>query len=94
MTDHPHRRRLRERVAARKAGLPEPGEAPPQSQWRKSLRLAGIAMQLVSFLLLLLEVFALVERGFVGIDHGLLVTYLVVFFTGRVLQMIAGFRRR
>lgn len=94
MTGYPHRRRLRERVAARKAGLPEPDEASAPTPWRKWLRWLGVTMQLVSFLLLLLEVFALVERGFIGIRHGLLVSYLVVFFTGRVLQMIAGFRRR
>lgn len=94
MNGPPHRRSLRERVAARKAGLPEEPGAVEQPQWRKPLRLAGIAMQLVAFLLLLVEIVGLVERSFVGIDHGLLVTYLVVFFTGRVLQMIAGFRRR
>ncbi|GGO12513.1 hypothetical protein GCM10007972_17570 [Iodidimonas muriae] len=50
-------------------------------------------MQLVSFVLLVVEVFRMIETDFHGVDQSRIITYLVVFFTGRVLQMIAGFTR-
>ncbi|WP_281300800.1 MULTISPECIES: hypothetical protein [unclassified Iodidimonas] len=93
MTPHPKRKSLRERVAARKAGLPEyEGVAEPKP-WRRWLRYSGMVMQIIAFVLLVIEVFRMIETDFFGIDQSRIIIYLVVFFTGRVLQMIAGFSR-
>lgn len=51
-------------------------------------------MQVGTFLLLVVELFRMIETDFTGIDQARIITYLVVFFTGRVLQMIAGSSRR
>ncbi|GEQ99406.1 hypothetical protein JCM17845_00300 [Iodidimonas gelatinilytica] len=93
MAHHPRRKPLRERVAARKAGLSEYEGAAAPKPWRKWLRYGGMGMQLVSFVLLVVEVFRMIETDFHGVDQSRIITYLVVFFTGRVLQMIAGFTR-
>lgn len=81
-------------MAARKAGLPEDDHGPSPQSWRKWMRLGGMAMQVVTFLLLVVELFRMIETDFTGIDQARIITYLVVFFTGRVLQMIAGSSRR
>lgn len=85
--------RLRERVAARKSGV-EPDGPEPETRSLTWLAWLGIGLQLVTFVLLCIDFFRLIENGFIGIRYGWLVTLLLLFFTGRLLQMIAGFRRR
>lgn len=81
-------------MAARKAGLPEDDMSVKSGKtWRTWLRLGGMAMQVIVFILLVIELFRIIETDFTGIEQGQIVAYLVVFFTGRVLQMIAGSSR-
>ena len=81
-------------MAARKAGLPEE-DGPVRSgrTWRTWLRLGGMALQVITFILLVIELFRMIETDFSGIDQARIITYLAIFFTGRVLQMIAGSSR-
>ncbi len=79
---------LRERVAARAAGG---GPARP-ARWRRWLRYSGMAFQIVAFLLLLVEAFRFLDRGFRDLHTGLVTAYLVIFFAGRLMQVIASLR--
>jgi len=91
------RKRLTERVAARKAGLSEEdGRAHlvASALWRKRLRRAGVGLQVITFALVVFEAFMMIESGFKRIELPLVVAYLFVFFAGRVMQVIAGFTRR
>ncbi|MFQ5347372.1 MAG: hypothetical protein ACE5ED_05965 [Rhodothalassiaceae bacterium] len=81
---------LRARVAERANGA-----APrPPARWRHWLRLTGMGLQIVSFVLLLLEAFQFLDRGFRDLQTGLVTAYLVIFFAGRLMQVIASFRPR
>jgi len=95
MAQYPRRRRLRERVADRQAGRPEGADAgAKRGGWRKWTSWTGAVLQVTALVLVLVETFRLIQSGFVGTDLGLVIVYLVVFFLGRVLQLIAHFRRR
>ena len=89
MVRNPRRKSLRERVAERAAGA-----APsPPARWRRWLRWSGMAFQIVAFLLLVVEAFRFLDRGFRDLHTGLVTAYLVIFFAGRLMQVIASFRR-
>jgi len=96
MARHRQRKPLRERVAARKAGRPVEDEdtATASQPWRKWMSWTGAVLQVAALVLVLVETFRLIQSGFVGTDLGLVIVYLVVFFIGRVLQLIANFKRR
>lgn len=95
MTPSSPRKRLRERVAARKAGLPENEEGPPATKrpWRKWMSWTGAILQVAMLVLVILEALRMARAGFAGADLGLVVIYLIVFFAGRVLQLLAQIRR-
>ncbi len=82
------RKSLRERVAERAAGR----ASRPPGRWRRWLRHSGMAFQIVAFLLLLVEAFRFLDRGFRDLHTGLATAYLVIFFAGRLMQVIASFR--
>lgn len=96
MAEHRHRKPLRERVAARKAGLSEEDEqgAPAAKRpWRKWMSWTGAVLQVAMLVLVILEALRMVRAGFVGADLGLVIVYLIVFFLGRILQLLARIRR-
>lgn len=90
------RQRLTERVAARKAGLSGDDDRAhliASGLWRKRLRRVGTGLQVITFALVVVETFLMIESGFTRIELPLVVAYLFVFFAGRVMQVIAGFTR-
>lgn len=94
MANRNNRPGLRARVAARKAGRESMTVASaPKTAARKWLGIAGVGMQVLAFLLLLAEILRLILSNFVGIEMGRLVLLLVLFFTGRAIQIILAFRR-
>jgi len=94
MSSYRPRKPLRERVAERKAGRLEEEDAPaPAAPWRKWTAWTGAVLQVIALVAVIIEALRMAQAGFVGADLGLVIVYLIIFFLGRILQLVARIRR-
>lgn len=88
MADYRRRKRLRDRVAARKAGRSEyEHDGAPPNPWRARLRWIAIGCQALALILVLVEIGILLEQNFLGVDYVRLTVYVGLFFMGRLIQV-------
>jgi len=81
------RKRLRERVADRKAGIPDEDIGQRRPAWRGHLGLVGTVLSIGSLILLGYEGLSVVDG--MPMEVNLIVLYSVVFIAGRALKASA-----
>ena len=81
------RKRLRERVEARKRGLSEYVDGDEETPfWFTGLRWLAVALQATALILVMIEIYALISTGFIDVNYTKIAVYVAVFFTGRIIQ--------
>lgn len=81
------RKRLSERVADRKAGIPDEEIGQRRPAWRGHLGLVGTVMSIGSLIMLGYEGLSAVEGSELDVDR--ILVYSVVFIAGRALKASA-----
>jgi len=82
----PPRKPLRQRVAERRAGIPEE-ESQKSVLWRKRLTFFANVLQGAALLLLLIYVFEFMNRGMIGINYTVVIFYVIIFVIGRAIKI-------